>query len=188
MKRLFSSLILAACMLWGSSAFAQASQKGNFVLTPSLNIGGHGFFGGYTYYGSGFPFGVTLNADFSVHDYVSVGPWVAYNNRANKNISYHTIGVGGRGNFHFWQLIDDKVAKDLKADKLDWFVTLSLGGYFNRFKWKDEDPGFTASNKGGFAFGSSMGLRYYFNDRVGISFEYGYTELSWAKIGVPIKF
>jgi hypothetical protein len=180
MKRLFSSLILAACMLWGSSAFAQASQKGNFVLTPSLNIGGHSLFG-YSH-GTGFPLGVTLNADFSVHDYVSVGPWVGFNYNSSKKDYDYIIGFGARGNFHFWQLIDDKVAKDLKADKIDWFYSLALGGYINKNNYRDD------KSKGGGLFGSSLGFRYYFNDHVGISFEYGWTELGWAKIGVPIKF
>lgn len=185
MKRSFSMLLLAVTLLWGSNAMAQASQKGNFVLTPSFNIGGHGLFG-YTYVGSGFPFGVTLNGDINVHDYVSVGPWVGYNIRTTSGWKDHTIGFGARGNFHFWQLIDDKVAKDLKSDKIDWYYTLALGGYINLFKFKNTDVGKTTN--GGFLFGSSLGIRYYFNDHVGISFEYGWTELSWAKIGVPIKF
>jgi len=183
MKQIIASLLLATGILLGSNVYGQASAKGNFVLTPSFNIGGHTLFG-YTYLGSGFPIGATLNADINVHDYVSVGPWVGYNYRGTSGWTDHTIGFGARGNFHFWQLIDDKVEKDLKADKIDWFYTLALGGYLNRFK---SDGGFE-DNNGGFTFGSSLGIRYYFNDHVGISFEYGWCELSWAKIGVPIKF
>ena len=182
MKRIISSLLLATGILLVSNVYGQASEKGNFVLTPSFNIGGHSLFG-YGWYQTAFPFGATLNADFSVHNYVSVGPYVAYNYMGGSGWADHTIAFGARGNFHFWQLIDDKVSKDLKADKIDWFYSLGLGGYIDRYK-----SGSYSDNYGGFNMSSSLGIRYYFNDHVGISFEYGWCELSWAKIGVPIKF
>lgn len=152
-----------------------AVEKGDFVIQPNLNLGNYGFNGP-----GGNGFGATLNLDFAVHDYVSVGPFLGFNSVKVKHTDwrYSRIGFGARGIFHFWQLIDDKVQKDLRADRIDWYVPLHVGYNFYR---GDHFDG------GDVLWGLGMGFRYYFNDKIGIGVEFGGMELSPAKLGVAIK-
>lgn len=174
-KYLFSTVFM---LMLVSFAKGQAIEKGNFIIQPSLNLGGFA----YTGYG-GFNLGTTLNLDYAVHDYVSVGGYVGFNTSLNSTWKYSRIGFGARGVFHFWQLIDDKVSKDLKSDKIDFYMPLHLGYHIYRFG--DGFPG--NANSGQFRMGTGLGIRYYFNPKIGIAFETGGMEMSWAKIGVAIK-
>lgn len=158
----------------------EAVEKGDFVIQPSLNLGGFGL-GGWGY--GGFNLGTTLNLDYAVHDYVSVGGYVGFNSLLNSDVKFSRIGFGARGVFHFWQLIDDKVAKDLKSDKVDFYMPLHLGYHVYRF-----NNGYNwGGNNGQFRMGTGLGVRYYFNPKIGIAFETGGMEMSWAKLGVAIK-
>lgn len=163
---------------------ARAVEKGDFVLQPSLNLGGYGGYAGY----GGFGIGATLNADFAVHDYVSVGPFVGFNVRSESNYDYKysRLGIGARGVFHWWQLLDDKVSKDLKADKIDFYLPLYVGGYLSNTSFNGEKvKGY--DNRNGVLAGAGLGFRYYFKPAIGVAFEWGWQEMSWAKLGIAIK-
>lgn len=168
--------ILSSVFIFSSNT-SNAVEKGDFVIQPSLNLGNYGIASGVS---GGRAFGVTGNFDYAVHDYVSVGGFVGFNSVRARNAdwNYGRIGFGARGIFHFWQLIDDKVAKDLKSEKVDFYVPLHLG--YNVY------TGDGASG-GDFNMGLAIGIKYYFNPKIGIAFETGGTELSWAKLGVAIK-
>lgn len=174
-KILFSTLV---CILLFQFNSANAVEKGDFVIQPTLNLGNFGFNGAYT--GNGRGIGITGNFDYAVHDYVSVGGFVGFNHVSVRHAdwNYNRIGFGARGVFHFWQLIDDKAQKDLKSDKVDWYIPLHVG--YNIYTGDFVDGGDVL-------WGLGMGIRYYFNDKIGIAFECGGMELSPAKIGVAIK-
>lgn len=76
MKKLL--IIIAACMITQVAVHAQASEKGNVVITPSIGIGSYGY---YAFGAKGFGIPVNLNVDFNVHDYASVGPWASFYTR-----------------------------------------------------------------------------------------------------------
>jgi hypothetical protein len=179
MKKLTFALLLVA----GIFNTALSSEKGDFVIQPNLNLGGYGGFAGY----SGFGIGATLNLDYAVHDYVSVGPWVGFTSRRQNlnDYSYSRIGFGARGVFHWWQLLDDKVQKDLKSDKIDFYLPVHLGYYFGTVRFDGEK--FNEFSGNGFNAGSGLGIRYYFNEKIGLGFEWGWQEMSWSKLGVAIK-
>ncbi len=173
-KYLFTLLV---CLSVFSLSSVQAVEKGDFVIQPTLNIGNYSFNGSYS---NGRGIGITANFDYAVHDYVSVGGFVGFNSiriKHNKN-NYGRIGFGARGVFHFWQLIDDKRPKDLKSDKVDWYIPFHVG--YNIYSGDYIDGGDVL-------YGLGMGIRYYFNPKIGIAFEFGGMELSPAKIGVAIK-
>lgn len=177
--RILSFLLVVVLAI--SSSFA--SEKGDFILQPNLNLGG---WGGYAGYG-GFGIGATLNGEYAVHDYASVGAWVGYNirNVSNADYKYSRLGFGVRGVFHFWQLIDDKVSKDLKSDKIDFYLPAHLGYYTSNVRI---DGNKLEGYKGnGASYGMGLGLRYYFTEKIGLGFEVGGMEMSWAKLGVAIK-
>lgn len=155
-----------------------AAHKGMVILQPDFNLGSHSGFGNW-YWGGysrfGFVPGFTFNADFGVHDYVSVGPYVGFGGREG----YMVMGVGARGVFHWWQLLDDKVNADLLSDKIDFYFPVHMGVIMDRFKPYKWHAGFNA--------GSGLGFRYYFVDQFGVNLEWGWQEMSWAKFGLTVK-
>lgn len=169
-KYLFTLLV---CLSAFSMSSVQAVEKGDFVIQPSLNIGNYYFNSNYA---SGNGIGITGNFDYAVHEYFSVGGFVGFNHINNYN--YNRIGFGARGVFHFWQLIDNKASKDLKSDKVDWYIPFHIG--YNIYTGDYADGGDVL-------YGLGMGIRYYFTPKIGLAFEFGGMELSPAKIGVAIK-
>ena len=167
-----------------------ASAKNNFVIQPTLNIGHHLGFAELNYagnrYGNGLLLGMTLNLDYNVHDYISIGVYygVAFKNYKDNNVAYLGQAVGARGAFHWWQLIDDKSDKDLFSEKLDFDFHAHLGAYILSYKDKALD---SKTKKYGLNAGGGIGLRYYFVDHFGVAIEAGYEEASWGKIGFAIK-
>ena len=172
-------------------ANAQAIKKGDFILQPDLNIGSWGGMGS-----SGFGFGATLNAEYAVHDYVSVGAYIGdgytrFSSGYGDKLSFNRLGFGARGVFHFWSLIDNKVGKDLKSDKIDFYLPVHLGYHIFKYSnnYEDDLDDFDLELKSGqFRVGVGVGIRYYFNDRIGINLETGGMEISYAKLGATIKF
>ncbi|MCB0513885.1 MAG: hypothetical protein KDC60_05600 [Bacteroidetes bacterium] len=162
-----------------STSGSGAAAKGNFIIQADFNLGSThpglrtgGYWGGYYGYG-GFVPGFTLNLDYNVHDYASVGGYIGYGARHG----LHHLAVGARGTFHWWQLLDDKVSADLKSDKIDFYMPVHLGVYMYM------GGGTTARFNGG----AGLGFRYYFVDNIGVNMEWGRQEMSWAKIGVQFK-
>lgn len=167
-------LVLSIFMMTNYADAQGAAEKGNVILQPDFNLGAtspgwHGWYGG-----RGFVPGFTFNAEYFVHDYASVGAYVGYGARHK----FHNIAAGVRGNFHWWQLLDDKVDKDLKSDKLDIYLPVHLGA-------------FIYAGGGGsstyFNAGSGLGVRYYFHEKIGVNAEFGLMEMSFAKIGITVK-
>lgn len=151
-------------------------HKGMIILQPDFNMGSHGSFGGF---GGEFIPGFTFNADFGVHDYVSVGPFVGLGGKNN----YMEMAIGARGVFHWWQLLDDKVNKDLLSDKIDFYLPVHMGVYMGRFDFNGNGSEWDAD----FNAGSGLGFRYYFVKQFGVNLEWGWMELSWAKFGFTVN-
>jgi hypothetical protein len=173
-KLLFLSMCLGFLSLLPNKTQAQAHDKGDIILTPFIGLGNWGYYRG----SYGFPVG--LNVDFAVHKYADVGPYAGVVINGN----YQAISFGARGNFNWWQLLDDKVSKDLKADKIDLYYTLGFGyeifpgnrstywgrGSINRFRWS-----------------SAMGIRWYFAERIALMGEVGAPSLAPLHIGIAFK-
>lgn len=171
MKKL--SFILALSLLIIAQADAQKCfQKGNVLLNPGIGLGSN-----YAR-NNGFNPSFFFSADFGVHDYVSVGPYVGstfFGNRVN------AVDFGARGNFHWWQLLDDKVNADLKQSQLELYATLWMG--YELIMVRD------FGSSGSFDIGFTQGLRWYpnSNNRFAIYGEFGYTPIAFATLGATIK-
>lgn len=152
-----------------------AVEKGDVVLQPALNLGAYGPFNRYS---NGSWGGAMLNTDFAVHDYVSVGPYLGF----NSGNGFTSIGVGARGVFHWWQLIDDRGSGRLRSDEIDFYLPFYVG-----FRKVRTNEGSIIETKDDFFPGIGIGFRYYFNENIGIAFEFGGLEMSSAKLGVAIK-
>lgn len=170
--------------------FDGASTKGKFVIQPALNFGHHLGLGNINYgsasYGSGLVPGVTLNLDYNVHHYVSIGVYyaAAFRNYKTADVFYLAHVFGARTAFHWWQLLDDKLDADLFSNKLDIDVHAHLGAYL--LTLNDRAIAYKYKTKG-FNAGGGIALRYYFVEHFGVAMEFGYEEASWAKLGFAIK-
>jgi hypothetical protein len=164
-----------------------AAHSGMVVLQADFNLGSHGTFGAW-YWGPGYPVrsnfvpGFTFNADFGVHDYASVGPYIGFGGRSG----YFQMALGVRGVFHWWQLLDDKVASDLHSDKIDFYIPIHLGVMMDRFKIRPF-PSASTSWHAAFNGGGGIGFRYYFVKQFGINMELGWQEMSYAKLGFTFQ-
>jgi len=176
MKKILFGILLS--LMTYSFANAGAIEKGSFVIQPDLNLGGYGLVGW-----GGFGFGATLNLEYAVHDYASVGGYVGYSTIARSGTNFHRIGFGARGVFHFWNLIDDKTSGNLRSDVVDFYFPLHLGYHIYKF----DKSYYWAGSSGKFRMGAGLGVRYFFNEKIGINLEVGGMEMSWSKLGVTIK-
>ncbi|MFN8238224.1 MAG: hypothetical protein U0T77_08650 [Chitinophagales bacterium] len=174
----------------GGKAF---EGKGSKVITIGLGlssyIGEVGKGGFASYYGGGLGFGsffysgtLSVQAEFGVHDYVGVGLVTGIGGRkfsgfGSGGVLYVPVGI--LANFHFFQLIADKKNVAI-GDKLDMFFGLNIGSGIAVYL-----PGGKPVNGIIFA-GPQFGVRYFFNDMIGVNFEVGYGK-SIVEGGVSIK-
>lgn len=175
MKKVLAIVVMLFALSFQADA-QKSFEKGNVLLNPGFGVGSNYGFGRGFGVGRGFAPSVIFSADFGVHDYVSVGPYVGATFFSGGTL----LDFGARGNFHWWQLLDDKVSADLKQNQLDIYATLFLGG--------DIFVG-TFTGGGRFNGGFSQGIRWYpnANKRFALNAEFGYSPISYATIGATIK-
>lgn len=174
---LFALLFTSVVFISTEKLQAQAHEKGDIILSPFIGAGNWG------YYGRDYAMPVGVNLDFAVHKYADVGPYAGV--LLNRN--YSGINFGARANFNWWQLLDDKVAKDLKGDVIDLYYTLGFGyeiftGLNNANYWRRRDD----INR--FRWHSAMGIRWYFAPRIALMAEVGGASLAPVHIGISFKF
>lgn len=162
------TLIVSLLILTAWQVNAQSHRAGNLFATAGIGAGNYGYHLGP--FRSGFGVPLTFNFDYGIHDYVSLG---AYGGFLFKDKSVAT-GFGGRGSFHFWQLINDKVAGDLKGDIFDIYVSVYSGGevsslYTNRFR-----------------AGGILGGRWFFSPNIALTAEFG-GPMSYFMAGMTFK-
>lgn len=175
MKKLLAIFVIAISFGLATEVQAQKCfEKGNVLFNPGIGLGSNYGLGYY-----GFNPSVFFSVDFGVHDYVSVGPYVGATFFPKSNAT--GLDFGARGNFHWWQLLDDKVNSDLKQDQLELYATLWLGAEIFVFK--------NGGSTGNFDAGFTQGVRWYpnANNRVALFAELGWTPISFATIGCTIR-
>lgn len=155
-------------------------EKGDMQLDVAFNLGSHGALAGkggfYRGAGVGFVPGVTINFDYAVHKYASVGGYVGFGGRYK---AIH-IAAGARGVFHIYQLIADKASTKVDPGKLDFYFPFHIGAVVVK------PSGYKAY--AGASFGGGLGVRYYFTDMVGVMGEVGWLEMSVFKVGAAFRF
>ncbi len=169
-----------------SSGSGGGIEKGTMQLDVAFNLGSHSGFGRKAVFsgvGIGFSPGVTVNFDYAVHPYASIGGYVGFGGGGK---AYGTlvkgsyVGVGARGVFHIYQLISDKAGTKVDPGKLDFYFPFHVGAIILIPK-----GGGTVA---GASVGGGLGVRYYFTKNVGIMSEVGWLELTVCKIGAAFKF
>ena len=166
-------------------------EKGRMMLDISFNLGSHTGFGkksglGFGGIGVGFSPGATINFDYAVHSYASVGGYVGFGGGGKAygfGVKGAYVGVGVRGTFHIYQLIADKANTKVDPGKLDFYFPFHAGAIITI---PAKSTG--AKTSAGGSVGGGLGVRYYFTDLVGIMGEVGWLELALCKVGVAFKF
>jgi len=123
---------------------------------------------------------VYIGLDFVVHPDVTIGgeaSFRAYNERINKNRYNHSvIGLSGNFNYHF-----DRVLR--LPSPWNLYAGLNLGFYV----W-NSPPNYIGNRTSGLGLGAQFGVRYFFNNSVGINLEVGGgNAFSGGKIGLTFR-
>ena len=166
MKR---SLILILLFIVATSAVeAQSHRAGNLFATAGIGLAHYGYHTVGPKASIGLP--LTLNVDYGLMDYVSLGGYfgVLFKDRSS------AVGFGGRGSFHFWQMINDLATVDLMGDTFDIYASIYSGGevsgrYTDRFR-----------------IGGILGGRYFFSQNIAVTAEFG-GPMSYFMAGVSFK-
>ncbi len=193
MKKL---LVCIAIMMLGISFNANAQAFARGARYHSLGLGGSqfihlGYYNSYYVYNNGFynrswyaPVTGQFNyqLEFAVHDYVGVGFTTGIGvGSAGYYNSEIAIPFGAIANFHFYQLIDDKVSKDIHGDKLDIYAGVNVGSGVALLN-SPADNDLVVLVFGGF----QTGARYFFTERFGVNLEVGYGK-SFFNAGIVLK-
>lgn len=187
MRKINFLLAMFVMAIVSQASFGQAFEKGTKVISVGYGFGNmnkalfSAYSGntGYTYKGMGPLFG---KFEIGVSDKIGLGVNVAHigakmtwqEGSSDANLDWRNTSVMARMNIHF-----------LKSEKVDFFWGTGLGYRFGKWDYSNSDP----SLDGDFAFNTvipvawetTVGLRYFFIENVGI-----YTEAGIAK--APIQF
>jgi hypothetical protein len=203
MKKIFFLFLLATVVATNFS-FGQAFEKKGKYL--NLNLGGaqmwhiggdlkrdyYGFTGYAPITGQ-----IGVQMEFGVHEYVGVGFTTGFGFGAGIGRGYWggyyggyytyspeiNVPIGAFANFHFYQLIADKVSKNIHADKLDIYAGLNLGSGVAVFFPKYDDKAYVSAL---FFIGPHVGVRYFFTEKVAVNAELGYGK-SFINGGITFK-
>lgn len=180
MKKFILSLMLVA----GFTALSQFSHAQAWEANSrifSVGIGASQFYHlDRYYYGDSrninhtySPVTVQLNlqGEFGVHKYLGLGFTTGIGGRGHLRHDYvgeFNVPIGMVFNFHFYQLIADKSAKNIHADKLDMYFGISGGSgiavAYYTFSTRVLPMAFG---------GAHLGIRYYVTPGLGLNLEAG---------------
>lgn len=205
-KKLIVILIFAVSLAPGFKLQAQAFDKDTRELTAF--IGGADLFHipvGYNF--NSFIYPTTVEAgvegEFGIHKYVGLGFDAELGGRGNKRVGYAVLpapvyytsfyaefnmAFGVEANFHFYQLIADKVSNGdkLHADKLDIYAGLNTGTGFALHPTYVDNMGNTKTVADAlFYVGPQAGARY-FTPNIAVNGEVGWGK-TWARVGFTFK-
>ena len=186
MKKIYY-LLLSAFLLFSSSATAQVFEgKGDLSVNAGLSLGVIGY--GYGGLGSaGFAVPLTANLNYGIHEMFSVGPYLAYMGRSYGSTTLSAFGFGAQGTFHASPFLNENLDLNINEEKVDVYAKLVLG--YENYSWsydgqRDYD---WAGDSGGVDFGTVLGVRYMFNEKVGAYAEGGRGTFGLLTLGVSFK-
>ncbi len=154
-------------LIFSGTMNAQSFDAGDVLLTGGIGAGHYGYHVGPR---SGIGLPVVMFVDIGIHQYVSLGPYVGALFKDNSS----ALGFGGRGSFHFWQLIDNHVNGDLRGDIFDIYGSAYAGGEISAY-YSDR-----------FRAGGILGARWFFHPNISLNVEFG-GPMSYVMAGMTFK-
>jgi hypothetical protein len=201
MKNSLRCLLMIVLCFVCTHSFAQAFQKKDILLSFGLGMTNDLFIVGtqdnnklptqHVYFNVLKP-QFNFKAEFAVSKYWGVGFITSVN--ALKNVDdYHTgyysnpvnVQLGLLVNYHFYQLIADKLGRNpkLHADKWDIYTGFTIGNNLHIDRGPDGRPRYQ-----NYPFmGYHVGARYYINEHLSVYGELGIGQ-SYFNIGLAYKF
>jgi hypothetical protein len=185
--RIFAFCLVLALTMPFSKVNAQLFDEGDVILSFGLGLGS-------TYYTVGTYYKTTLPPIFITGDYclredlgpgnLGIGGYLGISGykyeypSSDWNVKYNTFIIGGRGTYHFTDLVD----------KLDLYGGILLGAEIVTAKYSDNDLEDVYDADGsGVAYSIFAGARYFLTDNFAVMGELGYG-IAWLSIGVSLKF
>lgn len=177
MKKLITACTLLLALVFTNTVKAQAWEKDTKLLGIGLGPAYYYHIGTADRYYPGWFTRLTgqfnFYGEFGVHEYVGVGFNTGIGGAGQLTGYYPEVNVPLQviANFHFYQLIADKVSKDIHADKLDIYAGINAGsGVAAVFDGRTGDTRIFPL----LVVGPQFGVRYYFKENVGVTGEFGY--------------
>jgi hypothetical protein len=176
-----------------SDANAQAWQRNSKIIAVGLGLSD--FFHLDDYYYKNFapkrgfynPMTGQINVqmEFGIHQYVGLGFTTGVGGRSGWGNGYSgevNFPIGFICNFHFYQLIADRIAKNIHADELDIYAGLSVGSGLAYTYYDDASRRLVPLAFGGI----HAGVRWFFAPRMGLNAEIGFGK-SLVNFGMVFK-
>lgn len=185
MKKRMIVLIVFLGIVGGNNVFARGSDFSD------AKILGAGFSLSYSYE---YPFGRSLSIpplvaylEMGMHEYVTVGPFVAFSRWDYSDRSRSFLTVGGRGSFHLTPFINDWF--DAAIDERQWDIYGAMASglnfrHYGAFEHQDES-GFGRNIR--FFLGPIVGARYYLAEETAVYSELGVGPLGALTVGVSVN-
>lgn len=180
MKKLLL-IIVTLCTITLGFSQTKGFEKGN--MYHQIGVGGQNYWRisapGRGAWWNFADFTTQYQAEWGIHDYVGLGFHAGITAGGFRGTTSLYVPLGVQANFHFYQLIDDKVSSDIKSEKLDIYAGVNVGA----------GPAFITSTGdvfGGVHAGPQVGVRFYPKSNIGMFAEVGYGK-SFAQFGLVIR-
>ncbi len=186
MKNIFTSLALVLLLSLSAVAQEASSEQSSasssnlvFLKSGDLVFGGRVALGGV----AGASFGFAANAEYGFQDNIGIGGFFGYSgykeDLGSFEASYTNILILGSVNYH---------QDFLKIQNLDTWAAVSLG--YNvasaEAKVKQGNSPVPSVSAGGFVWGVTANLRYYFTPNLAVAASAGYG-LGYLQVGIDYK-
>lgn len=135
---------------------------------------------------SGWGIPIYAGIDFPVHEDITIGGNLSFQTSSENHSGWTEkntiIGISGRGDYHFNNILD-------LPEEWDLYGGLSLGYWIWNVKVKDDDgffsDSYSAAGHGGFGIYGQVGARYFFKDNLAVNLELGGgTIISGGRLGI----
>lgn len=185
---LLVAILLTISSLQIKAQSSQAYAKGDKVVQLGLSLGSFG--SRYLGYSGGFSVPLNASAEFGIHDYISVGPFVGYNRWKYRyydgNYGWNFLAVGARGSFHYLPFLNELLETSVDEDKFDFYATFLLG--LNFISYRDGENSYYYGRYTRLTLGPALGFRYKFNENFGAYAEAGRGSLGFLTLGASLHF
>lgn len=188
MKKIFYisfKLILLIALSIPMSGHAQTFEEGTLTISPGLNLGRIGFYGG----ASGLP--VVASLEYGLHEYFGVGPYAGFVNykygSGVGSYNYRFITVGARGDFHYTALLEELLEIDLGSDEFDLYMAALVGYSITAYSGPDGSTIGRGLYGNRVNTGLTFGGRYYFSQNLAVFAEVGRVLYGALNVGVTLK-
>jgi len=172
---IFAFVVVAGLFAFNGKEYPDSIQPKKFIINAGIGFGSYegnltvpplSLIVDYPLPLGGLPFTVGGMFGFTMSRY-------EYGNNSN---TWTGIAIAGRFGYH----------PNFGVKNLDVYANLSLGYYIFTVEYKTRYNSWKA-DASAFYLGINLGARYFFNEKFGAFLEVGYSNLSYATVGVSVK-